>query len=253
MKRCELRTVPLCAIVEGTNYSRGADGYTGDLHALARAMRASEHIDPFVLRQMTRSSNVKPGEELFEITFELVAGFRRYRALCYWRDSWPEDCPIEVPAQVYGAELEESELATINLIENIRLNPSSYENMMAVAELKKLGLSSRDISSQLGYHVSHVDNLCHAAKHLVDEIKQAMKNGEYFPTREIFRVSFLTADEQIDWYEHRQKRERPPPRFREYIRRPSEAIDRARLELRAEGDEVRARVLDWVLGERFTL
>lgn len=240
-----LGTIAFEQIYEGENFSRGADGYYGDLEALARGMRESLVVDPFVVRGPDRNG-----------CFELVAGFRRFRAYRIIAERWPDEMPREVPAIIYR-EITDGEAAELNCLENTRLNPTTYERIMALKTLKlRFGRSSKQLAERFGMSVEHVDNLVRVATRTHPTILEAVKNGHPIKVRDLVRLSAKEHDDQLEQWEAR-KRARPNAATRArqlwHRCRPATQIAAVRDELRVRGDHRGAIVLEWVLGERETV
>ena len=226
--------VPLSRLRPGPNHAR-ASRFFGDIEALATQLEANKRLEP--LWVLPRGSD-----------FEIIAGERRYRALCIlkqrkalWFDA--NKVPVEI------CDVDETEAFMLNITENAgRLELALYDMIMVCrVAITEKHLRPEDVAKRLGVGANYVYRCARVAALVHPEILQAVRNGAPIPFNTLRRWSAMPHDAQLSEYNGAKEK---PTVMRFGMRQAAEI----RIALSELGDSqcerYAAEWLAWVLRER---
>lgn len=177
--------VPLSRLDTGRNWSR-ASNFLGDIEALAVQIESSRQLTPLWVRKNGRR-------------FEIIAGERRYRALCILekRGGWDvQKIPVEI------IEADDREAFLLNVTENAgRLELNRFDLFMTCrVAIQELKLSPEVVAKRLGCTANHVYRCARIATLVHPEILQGIRNGAPVPFDTLRRWLTMSQDAQLEEY-----------------------------------------------------
>lgn len=251
----------------GYNSRLEIDESSTDFSELVESVRQMGVVEPIIVTPTEDLKKQKAG-----IRFELVAGFRRFRALkkVGSKETWAVCHHYTHPTQ----------RIIVNLLENEhRKSLRPFEQALAFKQLRDEGFRLTTIAGKLAISESRVSNYVSCVENLIPELLEIFKRNDSDTTlTQLITLSRASEDEQKSFYRNltmekkdkpedkpvKEKEEKAPKvKSRDQIRAllgdlvRAEAIDIDGDEVVLE-DEVRVgieRVLRWVIGEvrRFPL
>lgn len=245
----------------GYNSRLEIDESSTDFTELVESVRQMGVVEPIIVTPTEDAKKQKAG-----IRFELVAGFRRFRALkkVGSKETWAVCHHYTHPTQ----------RIIVNLLENEhRKSLRPYEQALAFKQLRDEGFRLTTISGKLGISESRVSNYVSCVENLIPELLDIFKRNDSDTTlTQLITLSRAAEDEQKSFYrnltmEKKEKTEEKPqkdpaekhPKVKNRDQIRAFLGDLARAEsIDIDGDEVFLeedarsaieRAMRWVLGE----
>jgi ParB family chromosome partitioning protein len=246
----------------GYNSRLEIDENAADFNELVESVKQMGVVEPIIVTPTDDFKKQKAG-----VRFELVAGFRRFRALrkVGSRETWAVCHHYTHPSQ----------RVIVNLLENQhRKNLRPYEEALAFKRLRDEGFRLQTIAGKLAISESRVSNYVSCVENLIPELLDIFKRNDSETTlTQLITLSRATEEEQKSFFRNltmekkdkdeskdkpKEKAEKGPKvKTRDQIRAflgdlvRAESIDIDGDDVLLE-DEVRSaieRVLRWVIGE----
>lgn len=169
----------------GYNAREKVDENAPEFAELCQSIREVGLVEPIVLTEVTDPKKVKTG-----VRYELVAGFRRFRAL--------KKCGVRETMAVKHQYTHPSQRIIVNLLENQhRVDLRAYEQAVAFKKLREEGFRVETISNKLGISEAKISNYVSCVENLVPELLGIFKkNSEGTALTQLIQLSRAPKEEQ---------------------------------------------------------
>ena len=195
----QVQMIPLKSVVDPEWNSRLDIKEDKDLLLLAESIKENGLLAPILVEEMEVTTITKDGSSN-GIEYLLIAGSRRRAAMARLN-------AISIPAFVRPTS-DRSNRTILNITENVhRKDLSAYELARACAELRKQGVTAKDVATKVGLSASRVYQLVQAFETLPGEIKSDWAKQEPVLTAPFVAelVTLKDPDKQLSEYKARKK------------------------------------------------